>query len=522
MRNRPRRFTAALIVFSLFFQLLPFPAFASGGRRDVLRASEPTAAGALRAFLKADASSSQSGSVQPIPPIRTAATAATADITAPADMGVVTAPTKIVGTAAADGMTKYTLAYAPVQKRNDNDPEYKPVEYVVFATGTQPVSGGVLGVFDPTLLPNGYYTVRLTVEAGGDPVTKEITVSVEGDLKVGSFSMSFIDMDLPIHGLPLSVVRTYDSREKDRSGRFGFGWDMKLTKATLSENGTPGSKWTMTRSSNGWLKGYTMVQDKPHEVVVHWGNGKTDKFALKLEPAFSLYQIRWLSAYYENINGTKSKLEPLGQSTDLVYQSGVVYDYDFTPFNPQRYRLTAVDGTVYVLNDQTGLESVTSTNGDVVTITADSVIHSDGKSIVFERDGEKRITKISGPTGRSVAYRYDGTGDLVSVTDVGGGETTFGYDGSHLLTGITDPRGVKAARNEYDAEGRLIATVDASGRRIAYAHNLDGRRSSVTDRLGNTTLYTYDDRGNVLTVTDGNGHTTTHTYDANGRLKYGR
>ena len=33
MRHKPRRFTAALIVFSLFFQLLPFPAFAGGGRR---------------------------------------------------------------------------------------------------------------------------------------------------------------------------------------------------------------------------------------------------------------------------------------------------------------------------------------------------------------------------------------------------------------------------------------------------------------------------------------------------------
>ena len=211
MRHKPRRFTAALLVFCLFFQLLPLPALAGGGRRSLIRAPEPTAAGALRAPLKTDASSPQGDSIQPIPPIqpiRTAATAATADITAPANMGVVTAPTKIVGTAAADGMTKYTLAYAPVQKRNDNDPEYKPVEYVVFATGTQPVSGGVLGVFDPTLLPNGYYTVRLTVEAGGDPLTKEITVSVEGDLKVGSFSMSFIDMDLPIHGLPLSVVRT--------------------------------------------------------------------------------------------------------------------------------------------------------------------------------------------------------------------------------------------------------------------------------------------------------------------------
>ena len=166
------------------------------------------------------------------------------------------------------------------------------------------------------------------MEAGGAPATKEITVSVEGELKVGSFSMSFIDMDMPIHGIPLSVMRTYDSREKDRSGRFGFGWDMKLTKATLSENGTPDSKWTMVNSGSGFQRGYRMVQEKPHEVVVHWGNGKADKFALKLDPPWSFFQIRWLKARYENINGTKSRLEPLGQSTDLVYQSGVVYDYD--------------------------------------------------------------------------------------------------------------------------------------------------------------------------------------------------
>ena len=33
MRHRARRFTPALIVFSLFFQLPPLPAFAGGGRR---------------------------------------------------------------------------------------------------------------------------------------------------------------------------------------------------------------------------------------------------------------------------------------------------------------------------------------------------------------------------------------------------------------------------------------------------------------------------------------------------------
>lgn len=32
MRYRPRRFTADLIVFSLFFQLLPFPALANEGK----------------------------------------------------------------------------------------------------------------------------------------------------------------------------------------------------------------------------------------------------------------------------------------------------------------------------------------------------------------------------------------------------------------------------------------------------------------------------------------------------------
>ena len=66
MRHKPRRLTAALVVFSLFFQLLPFPALANGGRRDLIRAS--AAAGALHASLEMDVSSSQSGSIQPIPP----------------------------------------------------------------------------------------------------------------------------------------------------------------------------------------------------------------------------------------------------------------------------------------------------------------------------------------------------------------------------------------------------------------------------------------------------------------------
>ncbi len=183
-------------------------------------------------------------------------------------------------------------------------------------------------------------------------------------------------MDIPVHGFPLSVTRTYDSRVKDDIGNFSYGWDMKLSKATLSENGIPGSNWNMTQTG-GWLKTYRLTETKPHEVIIHWGNGKTDKFALKFNPASqAMYPIQWVKAYYETTNGSKSKLEPLGQTTDLLYQQGKIYDYDFNPYNPQKYKLTALDGTVYIFNDATGIEQITNTNGDVITFTEDlSLIH---------------------------------------------------------------------------------------------------------------------------------------------------
>jgi hypothetical protein len=77
------------------------------------------------------------------------------------------------------------------QKRNADDPDHKPVEYTVFKESTQRVNNGVLGVFDPTLLPNGHYTLLLTVETANASISRELTVSVEGELKVGNFSTSF-------------------------------------------------------------------------------------------------------------------------------------------------------------------------------------------------------------------------------------------------------------------------------------------------------------------------------------------
>lgn len=129
-------------------------------------------------------------------------------ITSPSDGGVVTSLTDIKGTVSGDGLVYYALSYCPAGEE----------EYVEFASGEEPVSNGILGKFDPTLLENGYYNVRLTAYSSLYNVSDEVVVSVEGQMKIGNYSIAFQDMDIPVAGYPLTVIRSYDSRRKSSDG----------------------------------------------------------------------------------------------------------------------------------------------------------------------------------------------------------------------------------------------------------------------------------------------------------------
>ncbi len=434
-----------------------------------------------------------------------------AAIISPADGDTVTSPVEIIGSVTGEGLVYYTLEYCSA---NSN-------EYMEFAYGEEVVESNMLGKFDPTLLENGYYNIRLTAYSSNYSVSDEIVVSVEGQMKIGNYSIAFQDMDIPVAGYPLTVIRSYDSRRKQKSGDFGYGWDMTLSSITLSESCVPGNFWTQEMTSSGYASKYYFTEDRVHEITLDYGNGKTEKFKMKLSPdQQNFYPIDvGISVTYEAQGNTKSKLEALGTTTDLIYNGGILcYSSTTKPYNPSKYKLTRADGTVYIISDTNGVESITDTNGNTITITDSGVTHSDGKSISFERDSENRITKITGPTGKSIEYSYDGSGNLSVVTDESGNKTTFEYDRNHYLTDIINSNGVKIARNEYDDDGRLIATVDANGNRLEFSHDIEGRRDVVTDRLGNSTLYVYDNRGNVISETDALGNTTLSTYDSNGNL----
>jgi predicted RNA binding protein YcfA (HicA-like mRNA interferase family) len=59
-------------------------------------------------------------------------------------------------------------------------------QFVEFARGTNEVADGVLGTFDPTMLQNDIYTLRLeATDAGGNVSLIDREVSVGSDLKLG-------------------------------------------------------------------------------------------------------------------------------------------------------------------------------------------------------------------------------------------------------------------------------------------------------------------------------------------------
>jgi YD repeat-containing protein len=259
---------------------------------------------------------------------------------------------------------------------------------------------------------------------------------------------------------------------------------------------------------------------QPHYVTVTFGDGRVEEFDMQISPASQVLQpVDLTTAFFTPRPGTFSSLVSLA-SNDLLVVSGMgpveLTDWGFNPYNPNRYQLITVDDIAYTINQATGLENIIDRNGNTITFTEDGIIHSAGKSVVFTRDAQGRITSITDPMGSIIEYEYDYYGDLVAVTDQLANTTEFTYNSAHGLVDIIDPRGVGVARNVYDDDGRLIATIDAEGNRIDFVHNIGTRQEVVTDRLGNVSVYEYDDFGNVVSETDALGNRTDYTYDSRG------
>jgi YD repeat-containing protein len=346
--------------------------------------------------------------------------------------GIITGRTDINGTVTDTNLDYYTLEVA--RWGTDNWQE-------VFR-GTTSVTNGTLGKFDPSLLENDSYRVRLTAfDTGGHGSQVEDQIDVTGDLKLGNFRLSFTDLTVPVTGIPITLMRTYDSLTSETTDDFGYGWRMEFRDTDLrtSLKADPtyeqldyrtvgfnfGTRIYITLPG-GKREGFTFEPKQVQKDLGALTGGRlfypsfvSDKGVTSTLTVPDAEVKANTDKYSNNAGDVSGNVNGV-----LLYKEGKLFNLAGRPYVPQddgfgnRYILTTKDGTKYEINATTGdLETVTDTNGNVLTYSDTEIKSSTGVKVTFERDAQGRITSVTDPLGAKVVYGYDAKGDLVSVTD---------------------------------------------------------------------------------------------------------
>ncbi len=465
-----------------------------------------------------------------------------ATLNTPVDGDEVFELTDVIGTVTDTNLYRYRLLLA----------EAGSGDFVEFAAANAPVSNDILASLDPSMLTNGLYTLLLVAEdLNGLESQDSVDVRIEGQLKPGVVQLSFVDMTVPVAGIPIVIERTYDSRVKSQRD-LGVGWNLSVRQGEYENNRDPGKGWGVA-SSGGFFKipCYTSVEQAYHTTDIRLSETESYQFRprINLSGYGSVISGGCLGqAEFLQVSGPGGAvLQPLGNNNVFYLNGTDVFTYDLgddrfgEPWVPENVRLTTPDGRVFDLNITSGISRLQNANGNQLFISSNGVVNSAGQGVVFSRDGNGRIASIQDPLGNVVQYSYDADNNLAGFTNQLSQETTYQYydapflnhlksitlpDGSELssfeynadgrLSQVCDPDGCASA--DYDLAGRTQTNIDATGRAITYVYDEKGNVISQSDALGNTHLFSYDADGNLLEHTDPEGNITTRTWDANGNV----
>jgi RHS repeat-associated protein len=395
--------------------------------------------------------------------------------------------------------------------------------------GTGPLT---LGVFDPTLLANGEYTVQLQATSStGVSQLNEIVLSITGEYKPGRVTLTVTDFKVPLEGIPINISRTYDSLNRGLVEDFGNGWSL-----------TASVQLQIDRQMN----------------VTFTINGKTETFYFTPQSTGQALFSWMLEPKYTPQPGVHGTLTSNGCGI-LIYASGnIVQDasgiacFPGGTYQPTTYTYTDPVGRVYTMSSTGVLQGIKDLSGNTLTFSSTGITSSAGGGTIvvpFVRDSQNRITQITDLDGNNYIYAYDtcGTGNLCSVTLPGTAsiKDTYTYFSDHSLNTQSDPNsnatvyayypdsrvqsmqspsvtGANGSPTQYLTQyaysvgTNTTTTTNPDGGVVVETDNSFGKPVIITDALGRTTAYTYDSNQNLINQTDGLGKITTYTYDANG------
>ena len=407
-------------------------------------------------------------------------------------------------------ITTWTGYYSGTLEKNVHFPDWQTaIVYTGYYSGTVYKAEQDTRVFQYTQAYKGKAIPQDLKELNfADPENSEC-VGEPVNIVTGNYYTSVSDLKIPDRGIPLEIVRSYNSLDT-RTGILGKAWRLNYESSLSVDIPTGNVK---------------VIYPDGHTVIFYPISG-SNEFAAPI-PVFDRLT--------SNIDGTYT----------LKLQNKLTYNYN--------------------ANGQLG--SISDTNGNTVVLTygsngyLNSVMGASGRMLDFSFENGKLKT-ITDPAGRTIVYTYDSNNNLLSVKGAGGGTTQYEYAAKGLKS-ITDSNNRKFIDNVYDEFGRVSVQYDEEGNETRYYYdeaNMEntctfvstqsstkyqyddnlfinkktfadgsyeeytydqwGKRNSVKDRNGNTTDYVYDERGNLLSETapDPFNYTTIYSYDENDNL----
>jgi RHS repeat-associated protein len=433
---------------------------------------------------------------------------------------VITAPVDVVGsvTDPDNGLSSWKLDVLPIAG----------TWFKTIATGTQPITNGVIGQFDPTLLANDSYILRLTAEDNGGHVSSvDREVQVAGHLKLGNFTVSFTDLTIPVAGIPITVTRTYDTLDANEKTDLGYGWRLNFGDAKLKVDLVEGA-------SAGW-GGLPAFLDGTRVYVTNPDGDRQGYTFQPYEDALDdLGLLTYWHPYFKPDSGNVDDLEVPDVLLNRDPDSGEYFSYDengIHTYNPADsayggvYTLVDLDGIFSDIDATTGkLRSMRNRNGNKLTFTPDAIESNTGRKVAIQRDPQGRIVKITDPRGLAgdpghhyIEYGYSADGDLITVTDRMANTTAFKYrtDIPHYLDQVKDPLNQIAIQTDFAADNRIKTLTDAANQSVQMGFDIAARSETVTDQVGKTATEFYDQRGNVIQEVNAEGEVQLQQYAPN-------
>ncbi|TQV61456.1 MAG: RHS repeat protein, partial [Sulfurovum sp.] len=216
----------------------------------------------------------------------------------------------------------------------------------------------------------------------------------------------------------------------------------------------------------------------------------------------------------------------VGQLTKNINEKGAVSSNEYDKSGNQNKSTDELGFTSEVTKfDKAGreLEKV-GINGEVSSSTYDTMGRMlsqtvNNQTTTYEYDGLGRAVKTTYPNGLIEQKSYDTVGNLLSSWDNSGNKTQNSYDERNNLIKteiFKNDTLISKTQSEYDTKDRVIASVDAFGKKTIFEYNQLGQKISQTDANANKTRYEYDNLGRLTKEIDPMGGVSAYSFNKDG------